>query len=47
MMKYQKQLANLWGRPPSAKSPKDLVSGRNIKMQTKNKGESFIKCEVT
>lgn len=36
-MKYQKQLANLQGRVPSAKSPKDLISGRNIKMQTQIK----------
>lgn len=34
-MKYQKQLANLQGRAPSAKTPKDSLSGRNIKMQTK------------
>lgn len=35
MMEYQKQLANLEDRAPSAKTPKDLLSGRNIKMLTK------------
>lgn len=40
-MKYQKQLPNLQGRTLSAKSPKDLVSGRNIKMQTKIKEKAL------
>lgn len=40
-MKYQKELANLQGRAPSAKSPKDLRSGRNIKMQTKIKEKAL------